>query len=257
MVGARFLRVRENGSGFKQLFLVLVLISALFVAILPAGKVMAARSNRTKSEAYNKCKNEWHLSIPFNEKKHWVPYKKGYMCTEIVWDAGGTGDQKWRVQCQKTQGDISTKENGVFNCMWPDGFKEEKDENGSVIDDGKHKADVEIVVGGVDANKDCVGSTIIWNKKDEKGRKLFCDDSEGAGVYEILLIVINILSGLAGTLALVGIVISGITYLTSRDNVAQQAKAKKRIIQIAIGLAIYVGLYTLAQWLIPGGIFGG
>ena len=59
--------------------------------------------------------------------------------------------------------------------------------------------------------------------------------------------------GIAGTL---GIVIAGITYMTAKDDVAQLTKAKNRLIQIIIGLAIYAVMWAFLQWLLPGGIFG-
>jgi len=256
MAGARFLRVRKSGSGLRRLVSVLVLAFALFAAVLSPGKAFAAASI-TKKDALNTCKS---FHADFNKKKHWVKYQKGYKCVGIAWQ------ENFRIECNKAGGGkVSTKEDGKFNCMWPDGFIKEKKGNDPAAGDGEDRedegdddrADVEIVVGGVDADKNCVGSTIIWNKKDENGKKLFCDDGEGGGGYEIALIVINILTALVGVLGVFGIVVSGITYLTARDNAAQVAKAKKRIIQIVIGLTIFALLYVLAQWLIPGGIFGG
>lgn len=88
------------------------------------------------------------------------------------------------------------------------------------------------------------------------GGGCYTDDGKGGGVYEILLIILNILTAGVGVLGVLGLVISGITYLTARDNEQQVAKAKSRILQIVIGLAIFAVLYVGLQWLIPGGIFG-
>ena len=54
-----------------------------------------------------------------------------------------------------------------------------------------------------------------------------------------------------------GIVISGVQYLTARDNEAQMTKAKSRLINIVIGLAIYAVMWGFLQWILPGGIFRG
>lgn len=85
-----------------------------------------------------------------------------------------------------------------------------------------------------------------------------CDDSaeNGAGIFGILLQVLNVLTfgiGIAGTL---GIVIAGIMYLTARDSEAQLTKAKNMLINIVIGLAAYAVMWAFLQWLIPGGLIG-
>lgn len=83
------------------------------------------------------------------------------------------------------------------------------------------------------------------------------DTSNGGGIFVVINIVLNVMTfgvGIAGTL---GIVITGIMYLTARDNEAQMTKAKSRLINIVIGLAAYAVMWAFLQWLLPGGIFGG
>ncbi len=96
----------------------------------------------------------------------------------------------------------------------------------------------------------CAGveTSIIKCGNDEK--------DNGGGIFVVINIVLNVLMfgvGIAGTL---GIVISGIMYLTARDNEAQMTKAKSRLINIAIGLIAYAVMWAFLQWLLPGGIFG-
>ena len=85
---------------------------------------------------------------------------------------------------------------------------------------------------------------------------LDCSDSgNGEGIFCILNIGLTVLTwgvGIAGTL---GIVICGIQYLTARDSVDQAAKAKNRLINIIIGLAVYAVMWGFLTWLIPGGLF--
>lgn len=81
------------------------------------------------------------------------------------------------------------------------------------------------------------------------------DNGEGCGVWIAINLILTVLTfgvAIAGT---VGLVITAIMYLTARDNTNQVTKAKKRILEIVIGLAIYAAMWSIASWLIPGGIF--
>ena len=76
------------------------------------------------------------------------------------------------------------------------------------------------------------------------------------GIFMVLNVILQVLTwgvGIAGTL---GIVITGIQYMTAKDNAAQMEKAKHRLIQIVIGLAVYAVMWAFLQWLLPGGVFG-
>ena len=105
------------------------------------------------------------------------------------------------------------------------------------------------LTAAVPVRADCVPTSIIGDGQQ------YCDDGQGGGVYEILAIVLNVLTIGVGILGTLGIVIAGIQYLTAGDNEQQVATAKKRIIEVVIGLAIYAVMYVALSWLIPGGIF--
>ncbi len=102
-----------------------------------------------------------------------------------------------------------------------------------------------------DEDNKCVKTSILG--KDGQ----YCDeDGNGSGIFLILGIVVNILTMGIGVLATLGIVISGFQYITSGGNPQQMAKAKRRIIEIVIGLVVYGVMWVFLQWLIPGGVFG-
>lgn len=83
-----------------------------------------------------------------------------------------------------------------------------------------------------------------------------CSDSGDAseGINTILRIILTVLTYGSVSLAVLGVIIVGIMYLTARDSTEQVAKAKKRILEIAIGLILFAGLGTITNWLVPGGI---
>ena len=94
---------------------------------------------------------------------------------------------------------------------------------------------------------DCV-DTIIFGQ--------VCDACDGGAIYKILSLVIKILTGGVGVLATLGIIIAGVIYLTAAGDASRMAKAKKRISEIVIGLITYGMMFTVLQFLIPGGIIG-
>ena len=69
----------------------------------------------------------------------------------------------------------------------------------------------------------------------------------------------NILKFLAGGIGLAvvgGIVYGGYMYITARANAGQVEKAKVVIINSVIGLILFIFMFAILQFLIPGGIFG-
>ena len=83
----------------------------------------------------------------------------------------------------------------------------------------------------------------------------FNDDGKGGGVYEILAVVVDILTYGVGALGTLGLAIASIQYLTAGDSDQKAAKAKMRIYQVVLGLIVYALMWAGLQWLIPGGVF--
>ena len=83
------------------------------------------------------------------------------------------------------------------------------------------------------------------------------DDGEGCGFYMILNLVIQILTYGIIIAAAVGITITGITYITAKGNEAQVTKAKRRLIETIVGLVVYVILWAIINFILPGGILNG
>ena len=76
-------------------------------------------------------------------------------------------------------------------------------------------------------------------------------DADGSGIKRLLSLIVTVLLYGIGAAAVIGVVWAGILYLTARDNEAQAAKAKTRLVEVAIGLIAWAMLFTVLQWLIP------
>lgn len=79
-------------------------------------------------------------------------------------------------------------------------------------------------------------------------------DTDGQGIFLILNIILTVLTFAVATAGVIGLVISGIMYMTSQGDSGRMKVAKTRIIEIVIGLVAYALLYVALNWLIPGGI---
>lgn len=105
------------------------------------------------------------------------------------------------------------------------------------------------LAGGESTDDNCYHGAILDN---------ICDDGKGAAIKEVLKIVVRVLTVGVGIFAAVGITIVGVQYLTAGANEEQTRKAKRRLIEIVIGIAAYVLIYALLVWLLPnfdGNIF--
>lgn len=75
--------------------------------------------------------------------------------------------------------------------------------------------------------------------------------NDSDGVMCILRLVVIIMSVCIGVLAVIGITVAGIQYLTAGGNEDKTKKAKRRLYEIVIGLLAYVLIALLLGWLIP------
>jgi hypothetical protein len=66
---------------------------------------------------------------------------------------------------------------------------------------------------------------------------------------------INLLSASVGIIVVIMVIIGGIQYMTASGNPQAVAVAKKRITNAIIALVSLIFMYSVLQWLIPGGIF--
>lgn len=92
-----------------------------------------------------------------------------------------------------------------------------------------------------------LGATERTNILNECGEKTGADS-----ITCVLKLVVTILGIGVGILGVIGISVSGVQYLTAGGSEEKARKAKRRIYEIVIGLALYAVLYFALQWLLPG-----
>ncbi|PID32612.1 hypothetical protein CR956_01545 [Candidatus Saccharibacteria bacterium] len=79
---------------------------------------------------------------------------------------------------------------------------------------------------------------------------------EKNGIWELLILVLNVMTAIVGLLAVAAIVFAGFLYVSAGDSTEQIKKAKVMITNTIIGVVLFGLMYALLQWLVPGGLFG-
>lgn len=80
-------------------------------------------------------------------------------------------------------------------------------------------------------------------------------DANETGIWEILILVINILTAGVGVLALAGIVYGAVLYTSAGGNSEQVKKAKGVFMNVVIGVVAFAAMWALLNFLVPGGVF--
>lgn len=93
----------------------------------------------------------------------------------------------------------------------------------------------------------CVSTAILGDGNES------CDDSgDGTGpIGNVIDTVATVASFGVGIVGMIGITVSGIQYLTAAGDEEKVRKSKRRMAEIVIGVAAYVLIYSLINWLSP------
>ena len=67
--------------------------------------------------------------------------------------------------------------------------------------------------------------------------------------------MVNILTAGVALTAVAGIVYGAVLYVSAANSPEQVKKAKTILINVVIGVVTFALMYSLLQWLIPGGVF--
>lgn len=113
----------------------------------------------------------------------------------------------------------------------------------------------------VDCSTISVGSVSLPSDEENAELNADCDpeppeqlNRTNCGIIDLIVIGINLLSALAGIAIVFSIMFAGFQYMTARDNPGQVQKAKIRIVWALVALALFIFMYALLDFLVPGGV---
>jgi hypothetical protein len=95
-----------------------------------------------------------------------------------------------------------------------------------------------------------VQTTIISCTQDGTGSNV-----NNSGVWGLLLLAINILTAGVGVAAVGGIVYGSILYTSAGGSPDGVKKAREVITNVVIGIVAYALMYSILNFIIPGGLF--
>jgi hypothetical protein len=78
---------------------------------------------------------------------------------------------------------------------------------------------------------------------------------EDTGVWGILIVTINIMTGGVGVLALAGLIYGAILYSSAGGSPEQVKKARTVFTNVVVGVVAFGGMFVLLNFLVPGVVF--
>ena len=79
--------------------------------------------------------------------------------------------------------------------------------------------------------------------------------TEDTGLWALLLIAVNIMTAGVGVLALAGVIYGAVLYTSAGGNPEQVKKARTIFTNVVIGVIAFAAMFTLLNFLVPGGVF--
>ena len=99
-----------------------------------------------------------------------------------------------------------------------------------------------------DMNASCDDATLTNEQKEILG----CNSSEPP--MQNFINVMNVVISLSGVIAVVVIVIAGITYSTAMGDAGKLAKAKKMLLYAIVGLVVVLLAFTIVNFVLDSGV---
>lgn len=107
------------------------------------------------------------------------------------------------------------------------------------------KKKAEEAAGGGSSGSSCAGTTT----------SVISCDSESNGIQAMLLQFTNFFFAGVGVLCVIGVVLGGIVYITAGGDTGRTKQGITYIVNSVIGLVIFIFLFMLLNFLVPGGFF--
>lgn len=80
-------------------------------------------------------------------------------------------------------------------------------------------------------------------------------DVKSSGIWQIVKMIVQILTAGVGLVAVGGIIYGSILYTTAGGSQDRVKKAYGVFLNVGIGILLYAAMYGLMNWLVPGGVF--
>lgn len=80
-----------------------------------------------------------------------------------------------------------------------------------------------------------------------------CGDNGSGNIIHVLSTVLDIMTTGIGILAVIGISVFGMQYLTAGGDINKVTKAKRRMYETTIGVVCYLAIFGVTKWLLPNG----
>lgn len=116
-----------------------------------------------------------------------------------------------------------------------------------IPDSGVHGSDI-----SVDGLKEDKAKEEASSKNVEVSTSILKSDWQ---IEDILNLILRILTVGASILATGSIIFASFLYITAGGNSGQVQKAKTMIFNTVVGVIVYIFMWTILEWLIPGGVF--
>jgi hypothetical protein len=97
------------------------------------------------------------------------------------------------------------------------------------------------------------GMDTCTNSKGEPG--IANDPAKGGAIVVYLVAFLKLLSETIGLVIVVVLIVAGIQYITSTGDPALIKSAKKRIQNAIVALLLFMFMYAILTFLVPGGVF--
>lgn len=100
----------------------------------------------------------------------------------------------------------------------------------------------------------CTGNQIELSSPLSAGTNCVDANKPGGPIFVYLAMIIKFLSGAIGLVIVLMIVVVGVQYITSAGDPGRVKEAKTRITNAITGLVLFVLMFAILNFLIPGGI---